>query len=324
MTGNDSPTIETHPVPSEQARAYVAAEASKRPFWECGAAEARRERREEALATGGDPEPVAGVEEVSAAGVPARLYRPVGGEARILVWLHGGAWVVGDLDTEDALARALANRGECAVLSVDYRLAPEHRYPAALEDSWAATQWAAERFDSVAVGGDSAGGNLSAVVALRARDRGVKLALQLLVYPMLDYRVDSPAYDRYRDEYRVFAGIQGFGAGRQDGIGRVWDVYLTEPPQRSHPEVSPMRARSFEGVAPALIITAEHDILRNEAEEYARRLETARVQVELVDYAGQVHGFYHWLGVMDDARDAVERSAARLRSAFSRAGDGRR
>jgi len=310
-------TIETHPMPSDQALAFVLAQAEKPPFWERDIAEVRREYHEESVAAFGDPEAVASVDEVTAGGVPARLYRPVGGEANVLVWVHGGAWVVGDLDTEDGLARALANRAACAVLSIDYRRSPEHRYPAALDDAWAATQWAAEQFDAVAIGGDSAGGNLAAAIALRARDRSVDLALQLLVYPMLDYRVDSPSYNDYADTYKEFAGFAGFGARTQEGIGRVWDVYLPNAALRTEAEVSPFRAPSLSGVAPALIITAEHDILRGESEDYARRLEADGVPALVLNYQGQVHGFFRMLKEMADARDAVDQSAGALGRAFA-------
>lgn len=308
---------DTPPVPSEQAYAYLAAQAPKEPFWERDIADLRREYREEALATGGDAEPMAAAVDVIAAGVPARLYLPAGGENGVLVWLHGGAWMVGDIDCYDSVVRAIANRGNCAVLSVDYRLAPEHRYPAAIDDAWAATEWATDRYDAVAVGGDSSGGNLAAAVALRARDRGLALDLQLLVYPVLDCRADSPSYEAYRKRYEQFAGIDGFGAQSQDGIRHIWEIYVPDPARRGERDASPLRAASLADVAPALIITAEHDILRQEAEEYASRLETAGVPVELVDYRGQTHNFYLRLAAVDDARDAVNRSARAVRHAFA-------
>jgi acetyl esterase len=309
--------IEGRPLPSEQVRAYLRSLPAKEPANERDLAALRREMREQVVAASGTPADVALVEDVEAARAPARLYRPLGHARNALVWLHGGGWTMGDLDCGDAVARALAKRAACAVLAVDYRLAPEHPYPAAVEDSWAAVEWAGERFDRVAVGGESAGGNLAAAVALRARDRGVALASQLLVCPVLDWRPNSPSYDDYRQRYAEFAGLEGFGAASQDGMRYVWDLYVPDPARRTEPEASPLRAASVACVAQALLITAEHDILRGEAEEYADRLEAAGVCVEVLNYAGQIHGFVTLLGVMDDARDAVDKAAGALRHAFS-------
>jgi acetyl esterase/lipase len=183
--------IEGEPLPNEQVRAYLRSLAAQEPPDERDLAARRRALREQVVAGSGTPEEVALVEELEGGRVSARLYHPLGNERNALVWLHGGGWTMGDLDCSDAVARALANRAACAVLAVDYRLAPEHRYPVAVEDSWGAVQWAADRFDRVAVGGESAGGNLAAAVALRARDQGVGLAFQLLVCPVLDWRPDS-------------------------------------------------------------------------------------------------------------------------------------
>jgi acetyl esterase len=265
---------------------------------------------------GGEPEAVAEVTELRACGVPSRLYRPAGGERDVLVWLHGGAWALGGLDTADVTARALANRAGCAVPSVGYRLAPEHLYPAATGDAWAAIGWALENFSRVAVGGDSAGGNLSAAVALRARDREIRLALELLVYPVLDYRPDSPDYAAFSDRYGEFAGIEGFGRESREKIRRMWESYVPDPALRGEANAAPLRAASFAGLAPAVIVTAEHDILLGEAREYARSLRTAGVPVTLLNYPGQVHGFYVLPGLMGDARDAVARSGVELRRAF--------
>ena len=291
-------------------------------MWERDIGELRHEMRQYTLARCGSSEPVAAVEELRAADVPARLYRPERDERDVLVWLHGGSWMFGDLDCYDAIARRLANCARCAVLLVDYRLAPEHPYPAAVDDCWTTTQWALEQFEQVAVGGDSAGGNLSGVVALRARDRGHALAMQLLVYPPLDYAaVDGPSYDAFVRRYSVFAGVEGFGARSRDGIRHIWHVYVPEAARRVEPAASPLRADSLARVAPAVIITAEHDILRGENEEYGRRLQSDGVPVAVWQYDGQVHGFFQLPGLMDDARDAIERSAVALRKAFGRTTD---
>lgn len=307
------------PVPNAQARAYLASKPREAPIREQDVPMRRRQTRAECARFGGRPEAVAEVTQVRAGGAPARLYRPAGGEREVLIWLHGGAWMLGDLDCCDVTARALANRGGCAVLSVDYRLAPEHRYPAAVDDAWAAAEWAYQNFALVAVGGDSSGGNLSAAVALRARDRGAVLALQLLIYPVLDYRPDSRSYNMFRDRYREFAGIEEFGKDSQEKIRRMWECYIPDPERRREADAAPLRAASFSGLAPAVVITAEHDILLGEGQEYARKLQTAGVPVDSLNYKGQVHGFYGLPGIMGDARDAIARSGLALRRAFSAA-----
>jgi acetyl esterase len=285
-------------------------------MWEQNIAELRREAHDEILATAGRPEPVPMVEDLTVDGVGARLYSDGPDEHNVLVWLHGGGWILGDLDCFDPLARALAKRSGCAVLSVDYRLAPEHPYPAAIDDAWAATVWASQRFGRVAVGGDSAGGNLAAAVAIRARENGITLALQLLIYPVLEYAVDTPSYDAFREDYSNFAGREGFGASSRDGIRFIWDLYVPDPSRRQQQDAAPMRATSLAGLAPAFIIEAEHDILRAEGAEYERRLMQAGVTVASYCYNGQIHGFFHMLGIMTDAGDAVDKAAAALHRAF--------
>ena len=310
---------DNRPVPCEQARAYVELWRAKPRPWERDLAERRAEALAEAAAASGRPEPVTSVEQLLVDGVPARLYRPVGGERDVLVWLHGSAWMIGDLDFCDPVVRRLANHARCAVLSVDYRLAPEHPFPAAIEDAWTATAWGSERFRKVAVGGDSAGGNLAAAAALRARDHGIELALQVLVYPVLDRAaVDSPAYAAYRQRYAGFGGDPGFGDRHADGVRYIWEVYVPDPAQRLDQDASPMQAASLRVVAPSLILTAEHDILRGEAEAYAHRLVAEGVPVDLRDYEGQVHGFFNQLATMSDARDAIDTSAAAVARAFTR------
>ncbi|MGC2168996.1 MAG: alpha/beta hydrolase [Acidimicrobiales bacterium] len=283
------------------------------PDWQVPIGEARATSRADLLAGGGRVEDVASVELVNANGVPARIYWPSREERTVLVWFHGGAWMFGDLDTSEAVVSALANAAHCAVLSVDYRLAPEHVYPSAVDDCWSATTWALDQFDRVAVGGDSSGGNLAAVVALRARDEGKQLALQLLIYPVLDWRPDSASYLEFRDTYRELAGCAGFGALAQESNRHIWNVYIPDARRRSEPYASPLRASSLESVAPALIINAEHDILRGEGEEYACRLRAAGVPVMAYTYLGQLHGFFDLLGVMRDARNAVQRAAGFLK-----------
>jgi acetyl esterase len=308
---------EETPVPCAQALAYLRSQTSNAPMWDQDMTELRSDAHDQILATTGRPEPMAMVEDLTMQGVRARLYSPAADMHGVLVWLHGGGWILGDLDCFDPLARALANRSQCAVLAVDYRLAPEHPYPAAIDDAWAATTWASQRFKRVAVGGDSAGGNLAAAVAIRAREHAIALALQLLVYPVLEYAVDTPSYDAFLKRYSNFAGQEGFGAISRDGIRFIWDLYVPDPRWRQQPDAAPMRAASLSGLAPTLIIEAEHDILRHEGAEYERRLKDAGVPVTSHCYKGQIHGFFHMIGIMTDARDAVDKAADGLRRALS-------
>jgi acetyl esterase len=288
-------------------------------MWERNVAELRREELDLLLAGGGAPEPVAQAVEVTANGVPGRLYWPVNYRDGILVWLHGGGWMLGDSFSHDRLTRALANRARCAVLSVDYRRTPEHRYPAAVDDAWEATRWAAGQCGRLAVGGDSSGGNLAAAVALRARDHGLDLALQMLVYPVLDgdmtagYRED---FIRRNDDPSDPAAL---GTEWRANMRYIWREYVPDPATRLAPDASPMHAPSLAGLAPALFITAGRDILRAESEEYARRLAEAGVPSWLHNYPHADHGFFLQLAAVPDAGDAVGRSADALRLAFTRA-----
>jgi acetyl esterase/lipase len=305
--------MSTHLPLCDDALRYLDTHPLGKPDWQVPISEARAAARADLIAGGGRVEEVTSVEQVNANGVRARIYWPSGQERAVLVWFHGGAWMFGDLDTSEAVVRSLANAAHCAVLSVDYRLAPEHVYPSALDDCWSATTWALDHFDRVGVGGDSSGGNLAAAMALRARDESVRLAAQLLIYPVLDWRPDSPSYLEFRDAYREFAGCVGFGALAQESNRHIWNVYIPDTGRRSEPYASPLRASSLESVAPTLIISAEHDILRDEGEEYACRLRAAGVPVKTYTYLGQLHGFFDLVGVMQDSRDAVLRAAGFLK-----------
>ncbi|GAA3941983.1 alpha/beta hydrolase [Actinomadura viridis] len=307
----------SEPVPSPQAAAYLRALPARGPMWEREVAVLRAEMREDARRFAGAAEQVADVREVSAGGVPARLYRPADEEGGVFVWLHGGAWMIGDPGCYDAMLTAVANRARCAVLSVDYRLAPEHRYPAATDDAWAATRWAARRFGTAAVGGDSSGGNLAAAVALRARDAGLPLALQVLVYAVLDADMDAPYRDGFVERYATFFGAPDFATLSLESLRYIWRTFVPDMTARATADASPMRAGSLAGVAPALILTAEHDLLRLENELYAERLERDGVDVRLHDYAGQVHGFINLLEALPDARDAACRIGDALNGAIS-------
>lgn len=307
---------EERPIASEDAISYLGSLPSV-PLWEQSPAERREEMRRECLAGAGRPVEMASVVEVEISGVPARLYRPPGEETGLLLWMHGGAWMFGDLDCCDAVVRTMAVAAGCSVLSVDYRLVPEHRFPAALEDCLAALQWARQETGQLAVGGDSSGGNLAAATAILAKDAGIDLRLQLLVYPVLDYRVASASYAEFAKRYDEFAGIAAFGRSRVDVIRYIWEEYVPPTPLRTDERASPLRARSFENLAPAFIVTAEHDILRGEGEDFASRLRAAGVDAELVNYDHEVHGFFPLVGRFPAARDAASRCGEALRRAFA-------
>jgi acetyl esterase len=268
----------------------------------------------------GPVEDVASVEDrtIDAGGqsLPVRIYRPAGigdGPAPTLVFYHGGGFVLGGLVSHDRDCRALANRGQCQVIAVDYRLAPEHPFPAAPDDATAALDFIVANsaelgvdVDHLAVGGDSAGGNLAAVTALHARDAGIPLRLQLLLYPAVagdggDYpsrMENATGYLLDRDSIRWFTH-----AYFPDGEPDDW-------------RAAPMRAASHEGVAPALVITAEFDPLRDEGEAYVTTLEAAGVPAKATRYDGMIHGFFGMGSIAPAANAAVEEAGAALRDAF--------
>ncbi len=252
--------------------------------------------------------------------IPIRLFRiAAGGALPVLVYFHGGGWVTGDLETHDGVCRSLARRTPCAVASVDYRRAPEHRFPAAVEDSLAATRWIHENAyklgldaSRVAVGGDSAGGNLAAVVALRARDEGgPPLAFQLLVYPITNDDLSTASYLENAEGYYL----------TRDSMRWYWDHYLPEKALRSDPHASPLRAPDLSGLPPALVITAEYDPLRDEGEAYAARLRDAGVVTRCTRYDGMIHGFFRMTKIVDRSHVAIEECAAAVRAAFERRSD---
>ena len=310
--------LDSPPTPTAEVTAYLSSLPELPPVWEPPLDARRRECATQVHQDSGVPQPIESVTEVNAAGVSARLYRPGSSSEGLLVWLHGGGWVLGDVASFDPLARALANGAGCAVLSVDYRLAPEHPFPAALEDSWAALQWATSYFSKIAVGGDSAGGNLAAVTALRARDSGLKLALQLLVYPVLEYGIDSAAYRAFASRYDGFAGCEGYGSEFHSMMRWMWEQYVPDRALRVDPQAAPIRADSLGGLPPTLVLTAEHDIFRQENEAYAQRLIEQGVQADILAYPGQIHGFFHLIGRLEDSRRAVAQSAKALRAALLR------
>jgi acetyl esterase len=265
------------------------------------------------------PEPVGRVENRTFPGpggrIAVRIYTPAGaGPHPVLVYFHGGGWVLCNLDTHDGTCRSLCNQGGCVVVSVDYRLAPEHKFPAGLEDCWAATRWVVENAaelgvdpSRVAVGGDSAGGNLTASVTLVARDRGVpRLVHQLLVYPVTDARFDTASY---RDN------AEGFFLTR-DAMKWFWNHYLGSEAEAENPYASPLRARDLSGLPPATVITAEFDPLRDEGERYGGRLREAGVPTRIERYDGLIHGFFGMGVMLAKARAAVVMAAGELRTSF--------
>ena len=288
-----------------QARAWLeaSAEAGVRPYHELGVERARQLVDGNAVGLFGALDEVEQIEEIAAAGIRVRTYRPAGGENRALVWLHGGGWVIGSLDSHDPLCRALAARSGCSVVAVDYRLAPEHPHPAALDDAWAVTQWATKTFERVALGGDSAGAHLAAVVARRARDRQIQVELQVLVVPVTDYSFGTLSHHE---------NASGYGLERET-MEWFWSLYVRDRASANDPDVSPLRALDLEDVPPALVLTAEYDPLRDEGEAYAARLRDAGIPVEHSRYTGMVHGFLRMPAVLDRSRDAIDHVARAVR-----------
>jgi acetyl esterase len=260
---------------------------------------------------GAGPE-VGSVRDVSiptgAALVTARIYEPAAPSGATIVYFHGGGWVVGSLDGSDAACRRLTVASGATVVSVDYRLAPEHRFPTAVDDAHAALCWVAETLDHSAglvVAGDSAGGNLAAVCALRARDAGhPSLDLQVLVYPVTDHDLTRPSYVQHGDS--------GYPLGREE-MKWFWDHYA-DPARRDDPDASPLRAPKLAGVAPALVIVAEYDPLRDEGLAYADRLRAEGVDVEVVTFDDMLHGFFTMVNFMERADEAVDLVGRRVRS----------
>ncbi len=292
-----------------QAKAYLdrVAALGIPPNEELGPEAARAMAEENAGALFGPRQDVGSIEEVEVAGVPVRLYTPPSppGWGGMVVYFHGGGWVIGSLDTHDGLCRAVANRAGCRVAAVGYRLAPEHPFPAAVHDSWTVTRWAFGQAPLVAVAGDSAGGNLAAVMALRARNAGLRLAHQVLIYPVIDADLDRPSYR---------AKATGYGLSRAT-MGWYWEQYLAGA-DAHQPDASPLRSPSVAGLAPALVMVCEHDPLRDEGVAYAERLAEAGVPVRLSEYTGMIHGFARMPAVIDRARDALNEVGLALRQAF--------
>lgn len=250
--------------------------------------------------------------------IPIRLYTPeaeAGPEGLpVLVFLHGGGWVFGDIDTHDALCRLLAHQAACLVVSVDYRLAPEHKFPAALDDSLAALDWVAEHATEIggdaariALGGDSAGGNLAAAACQVARDKGgPDIVLQLLIYPAVDFTAAM-----------VSPRSNGAGYGLSDrAIAWMQECYLNDPFDATDPRASPAMAKDLSGLPPAFIQTAEFDPLHDEGKAYADALRAAGGTAIHINYPGMIHGFMRMGALIDDAAVAIDDAAKALRGMF--------
>jgi acetyl esterase len=266
---------------------------------------------------------VASVRDATAEGpagpIPIRLYRPIGADAQspipTLIYFHGGGWVVGSIELYDTLCRLLANAGQCGVISVDYRLAPEHKFPAAVEDSFAATCWIAAHAaelgvdaEQLAVGGDSAGGNLAIVTSLLARDAGgPALKLQVLIYPATDLRGGTASYERCSEGYFLTRPLmQWFGTH-----------YLKDPMELSRWRASPILARDHSRLPPAHLLVAGFDPLRDEGLAYGEKLKSAGVPVDVHEATGQIHGFMSMDGAIPEMHAAVADIGRSLKRAFA-------
>ena len=247
----------------------------------------------------------------------ARLYTPVGMTGRVTpacVYYHGGGWVIGDLDTHDGICRMLANESGCRVVAVDYRLAPENKFPAAFDDAYAALVWTAKNAtdysinpNRIAVAGDSAGGNLAAAVALHARANGPKVAFQALIYPVTQARADTASmHDLATGYFLEKAAMDWF-----------CDQYLEPGADQNDPRVSPLAAKDVAGAAPAFVLVAGFDPLKDEGKQYAAKLKTAGVPVQLAEYESMVHGFLGMSGVVPQAVEAVRQIGKAMAQALA-------
>ena len=241
--------------------------------------------------------------------IPVRFYTPRGWQRGSVAYFHGGGWVMGDLDTHDALCRGLTNASGLRVMAVQYRLAPEHSYPAAMDDAWAATRWLAEDDPgAIAVGGDSAGGTLATCVAARARGTDLDIAAQLLIYPVTDMRkFETASYAEFSEGYWLTRKAMEWFRNHYAPDESVW----------KHPDVSPLYRDDLTAMPPAMVITAHFDVLRDEGAVYARRLREAGVEVTYRCYDGMIHGFMAMPGVFPQGAAALVEAGEMLRGAVS-------
>jgi len=283
--------------------------------------EQNRERTAGLNALSGAAKPVAKAESrmipVEGGEIELRIYTPAGdGPFPLFVYIHGGGWVIGDVDTVDSLCRNMAHESESVVASVNYRLAPEHKFPVPVEDCYTAVQWVSGHArqlngdaSRLAVGGDSAGGNLAAVVSQLAKERGgPAISYQVLVYPVTQAGLETTSYRENGEGYFLTV----------DSMDWFFRQYLNADEEKADVRVSPLLAKDLSGLPPALVITAEYDPLRDEGEMYAERLRQAGVAVELTRYEGMIHGFFWMAGIMEQGAKAISQVSGRLRSVFAR------
>jgi acetyl esterase len=307
--------------PDPQVRAILDQMASLPPFESLSVEDARAQTIERTRAGSLPTLPVAAVANRVIPGpagdLPVRIYTPNGtGPFPLMVFFHGSGFVVCNLDTHDGTCRNLCNAAGCVVVSVDYRLAPENKFPAGPDDCYAATKWAhahARELNAdpshIVIAGDSAGGNLVAVVALMVRDKGgPALCGQLMIYPVTDYY--TPGHPSYVEN------AEGYGLSAA-GMRWFWGHYLTSATEADNPYVSPLRATNLRGLPPALIITAEYDVLRDEGERYGKRLAEAGVPTKVTRYDGMHHGFFQMYGIVEQAKTALNEAAAWLKQRFT-------
>ena len=289
------------------------AEAGAPPMTEMPPADARVMYR--AMNEANTRAPMHEVTDLTANNVPVRIYRPSPDDnLPCLVYFHGGGWVIGDLETHDNICRNLAGEANCVVVATDYRLAPEHPFPAPLDDCYTVTEWVASNAGQlgidasrIALGGDSAGGNLTACVSLKARrEGGPSIVHQLMVYPVTDAALDTASYETNGEGYML----------TKDSMIWFFDHYLGDSADRQHPYISPLREDDLAGLPPATIITAEFDPLRDEGEAYGEKLRAAGVDTLVKRFDGMIHGFFAMTDLLSPAKEATSLAASRLKAAF--------
>lgn len=300
-------------------------EAKRPPFETITPQEARQLYLQSSARLGADPAPVFGVQDLEvptpAGPVRIRIYRgtaaPTSSAQPAMIYFHGGGWTIGDLQTHDVICRHLANAAACIVVAVDYRLAPEHKFPAAVDDCEAAVRWAATEgtklgIDAtrISVGGDSAGANLAAVMSHMGRDGTLPpLRCQLLLYPAVDQRLAQASYQRVTGGVPLTTATVRYFQGH----------YLRGEADKTDWRASPLLAPRFDGLPPALVVTAFHDPLCDEGREYAEKLDAAGGHVTLLHFNDQVHGFVHWSRIVRAAGATLDFAARRMRAVFDSA-----